>query len=149
MALRFCLVIGALTIAACAHPVAPTTPAAATKSTASLLETDWTLAELGEQVITTPAGAGEIHFVMQSKNQSVTGFSGCNRMMGSYVLQGPELRFERMAGTMMACAANMELEKKFLAMFSQVARWEIAGESLRLLDVDGKTLATFAARAPQ
>ena len=136
-------------VAACAHEVAPTTPAVTTKSTASLLETDWKLTELGEQVISTPQGSREIHFVMQSENQSVNGFSGCNRMMGSYVLQGPELRFERMAGTMMACAADMDLEKKFLAMFSQVARWEIAGESLRLLAADGKTVATFAARPPQ
>ena len=37
----------------------------------------------------------------------------------------------------------MHLEQRFLAMFSQVARWEISGSTLRLLDASGKTAATF------
>jgi heat shock protein HslJ len=141
-----CLLIGALLLGGCAQTVPPTNPAQPVKSTAQLLNTYWKLTQLGDQVITTPEGAREIQMVMHSENQRVAGFSGCNRMMGSYVLNGDELRFAQMAGTMMACVSGMDVEKKFLAMFNQVARWEISGENLRLLDVDGKTLATFESR---
>jgi heat shock protein HslJ len=116
------------------------------KSTAQLLNTYWKLTQLGDLVITTPQGAREIHFVLHSENQRVAGFSGCNPLMGSYVLDGNELRFDQMGGTLMACTADMELEKEFLAMFGRVERWKIAGETLELLDAAGKPVASFESR---
>ena len=152
MRIHVCLALAALLLTACASEMtAGGRPAVAAttstpRSTAQLLNTDWKLTLLGEQVISTPQDKREIHFVMHAENPRVTGFSGCNQMMGSYVLEGANLRFAQMAGTMMACVPDMELERKFLAMFAQVAHWEIIGETLRLLDADGKTLATFASR---
>lgn len=135
----------ALALSACTHDKPPL--AAATQSTAELLNTYWKLTQLGEQVITTPEGAREIHMVLHSENQRVAGFSGCNNMVGAYALEGDKLRFDRMAGTMMACAGTgMELEQKFLAIFARVARWEISGETLRLFDEGSETLATFESR---
>ena len=146
MRLRLILIGGVLVLSACVRQVAPTTPAATTRNTAALLDTGWKLVQLGDQVIDLPAGSREIYFVLHSANQRVEGFSGCNHMMGSYVLDGAKLRFEQMAGTMMACVPDMELERKFLAMFPLVARWDISGVTLRLLDSQGEPLATFAAR---
>jgi len=117
------------------------------KTTAGLLNTYWKLTQLGDQVITTPEGARELHIVLHSENQRVAGFSGCNSMMGSYVLEGDKLRFAQMAGTMMACVGSgMELERQFLSIFARVARWEIRGETLRLSDADGKLVASFESR---
>ena len=145
MRFRALSILGVL-LAGCAseHPEVP--EAASGKSTAQLLNTYWKLTQLGEQLITTPPVAREIHFVMHSENQRVAGFSGCNQMTGAYVLNGRELKFEQMGGTLMACAANMELEQNFLRMFGQVAGWKIAGESLQLLDDGGKPLAMFESR---
>jgi heat shock protein HslJ len=56
------------------------------------------------------------------------------------------MRFDQIAGTLMACERDMDLEKRFLATFARVARWEISGETLRWLDGAGQTLATFQAR---
>lgn len=140
------LILGMLLLAGCVYDSPQTKGAAPTKSTAQLLNTYWKLTELGDQVITTPQDAREIHFVMESENPRVHGFSGCNRMMGGYVLNGNELKFDQMGGTLMACAANMDVEKKFLAMFGDVARWEIAGETLTLVNTDDKTLAVFESR---
>lgn len=140
------LILAVLLLSACASPAPPTTPAVETKSTAPLLDTDWKLTQLGELVITTPQDGREIHLVMHPENQRVTGFSGCNQMMGSYVLDGSELRFERMGGTLMACVPNVDLERKFLEMFGQVAGWEIRGETLQLLDANRKPLAVFESR---
>ena len=143
------LILSVLFLGACANPVPPTTPAGAAISTAQLLNTYWKLTQLGDLVITTPQDAREMHFVMHAENQRVTGFSGCNQMMGAYVLDGSELRFEQMGGTMMACVSNMDLEPRFLGMFGQVASWDIQGETLQLLDANRKPLATFEFRQPQ
>lgn len=142
-----CVLLGAaLALGACANNSPPTTPAADTRSTAQLLNTYWKLTQLGDQVITTPQDAREIHFVLHSENQRVAGFSGCNQMMGAYALNGNELKFDQMGGTLMACTASMELEQKFLGMFGAVARWKITGEALTLLDGTGNTLAIFESR---
>jgi heat shock protein HslJ len=136
-----------LALAACTNDPTPVKPVAASTSTAQLLNTYWKITRLGEQVITTPEGAREIHMVLHAENQRVAGFSGCNNMMGSYVLDGDKLRFEQMAGTMMACVGTgMELEGKFLALFPLVARWEIRGEQLNLRAADGSVLAEFESR---
>ena len=136
-----------LAFAACTSHPPPATPTAETKSTAELLNTHWKLTQVGEQVITTPEGAREIHMVLHSENQRVAGFSGCNTMMGNFVLEGDKLRFGQMAGTMMACVdPGMELEQKFLSVFPQVAHWKIRGETLQLSDANSKLLANFESR---
>lgn len=141
------LLFGALfALAGCTHDMPPSAANAPPKSTAQLLNTYWKLTQLGEQVIDTPAGAREVHVVLHSENQRVAGFSGCNRMMGSYALEGDRIKFDQIGGTLMACVSGMDLEKKFLAMFTQVARWKIEGETLRLQDTGGQTLAVFESR---
>lgn len=142
------LILAVLLLAGCAYDNPPAQGVTPAKSAAQLLNTHWKLTQLGEQVIATPQDSSEIHFVLQSENQRVVGFSGCNRMMGMYALNGKELKFDQMGGTLMACTANMEVEKKFLGMFSDVVRWEIQGETLTLLNAEGKSVAVFQARYP-
>ena len=145
MRLHHLLPIALLVLSACVNDKPPAS-APASVSTAELLNTYWKLTQLGEQVVTTPQDKREIHFVLHSENQRVAGFSGCNQMMGQYVLNGDQIRFDQMAGTLMACVPDLELERKFLAVFPQVARWKISGETLRLVDAGGATLAIFESR---
>jgi heat shock protein HslJ len=130
-------------LVACAHAVPAPAPA---RSTATLLDTDWKLTQLGARVIESPEAARDLHFMMHSQDQRISGFSGCNQMMGRYVLEGDELKFAQMGGTLMACSGDMSLEREFLTMFNTVARWEISGETLHLLDAGGRRLATFASK---
>jgi heat shock protein HslJ len=146
MRIRPILLAVVLMCTACAHDAGPPVATTPGRITASLLNTYWGLTQLGDQQVATPADAREIHLVLHSANQRVSGFSGCNRITGGYVLEGESLRFDQMAGTLMACSQDMDLEKRFLAMFSQVKRWEISGETLRLLDESGNTLARLQAR---
>jgi copper homeostasis protein (lipoprotein) len=142
-----CALALALTnLAGCASKPAADAPA---KSTATLVNTQWKLGKVGERVVTTPQGGQDIYFVLQADNQRVAGFSGCNRLMGSYALNGSQLKFDQMAGTRMACEGDgMKVEDEFLAIFPLVARWEIDGQALQLLDAGDKSLATFQAGAP-
>jgi heat shock protein HslJ len=139
------MILGVLLLAGCTYD-RPGPGGTAPPSTAQLLNTYWKLTQLGNQVITTPQDARELHVVLHSENQRVAGFSGCNSLMGAYVLTGNELRFEQVGGTLMACTANMEVERQFLAMFAQVSGWEIRGETLELRDAGGRPLALFESR---
>jgi len=124
--------------------------AAGTESTASLTNTYWKLSTLGESPVATAPGTREVHVVLHRDQQRVAGFSGCNRLMGSYRLEGDRLTFSQMAGTMMACAAPaMELERNVHGMLGKVAHWRINGERLDLLDDAGAVLAGFESRYMQ
>ena len=148
MRFRIVMVAAVLALAACAQQT--TTPAAtAPASTAELLNTYWKLTQLGDEVIATPEGARELHFVLESVNQQMHGFAGCNNIMGGYVLDGDALKFDQVASTMMACAEPTGPESRFNAMLSQVAHWKITGETLQLLDTNSKPVATFSRGAAE
>jgi heat shock protein HslJ len=117
-------------------------------STLPLLDTQWRLTQLGDEVIDNPAGERAVNFLLQPSSTNLVGFSGCNRMFGRYALDGASLKFDGMGGTRMFCEGRMPLEQRYLAMFAQAARWEITGSTLRLLDASGKTAATFEASPP-
>jgi heat shock protein HslJ len=111
----------------------------------TLLDTRWRLTQVGEVVVPNPAGNREVYFSLQSQNPNVVGFSGCNRMFGHYVLSGEQLRFDQLDGTKMSCDVRMELEQRYLAMFQYVSGWKIGGNTLRLLNAEGGTVAAFEA----
>jgi heat shock protein HslJ len=117
-------------------------------STLPLLNTQWRLTQLGEEVIDNPAGEHAVNFLLQPSSTNLVGFSGCNRMFGRYALDGASLKFDGMGGTRMFCEATMALEQKFLGMFQDAAGWKITGTTLQLLDASGKAVATFEAATP-
>jgi heat shock protein HslJ len=121
------------------------TPATPVKeaSTLTLLNTQWRLTMLGDEVVDNPAGERAVHFLLQPSNTNVVGFSGCNRMFGQYALDGASLKFNGLGGTRMFCEGRMELEQKYLAMFGQVGGWKVSGSTLQLRDASAKAVATF------
>src|SRR6478609_1064675 len=119
-------------------------------ATATLTNTYWKLMTLDGAAITPAPGAREIHLILQLAQQRVSGFGGCNRLMGGYLLDGGQLSFSQLAGTMMACDRDsMDTEQRFHAMLQKVARWRVDGEKLDLLDDSGATLAQFESRYMQ
>lgn len=79
-----------------------------------------------------------------------SGFSGCNRYMGSYTLKDGKLGFGPLAGTRMACATPAgQMEGDYLAALSHIDRSGVQmrdPQQLLLVLDDGSTL-TFARRA--
>jgi heat shock protein HslJ len=90
------------------------------------------------------AGVSRIHPTTREKR--VAGSGGCNRMMGSYTLDGGKLTFSQMAGTRMACPDGMDVEQAFHAALGKVATWRIDGETLELFDAGGASVAEFESR---
>lgn len=115
-------------------------------ATSGLLDTYWVLTQIEGDAVTVAANQREPSLVLHSAQQRVAGFSGCNRLNGSYSLNGAKLAFGQMLGTMMACTEGMELEKQFLDALPRVATYAITGVHLELKDAAGTVLARFEAR---
>jgi putative lipoprotein len=113
---------------------------------ANLSETYWKLSELNGTKIVMPASqTREIRIVLRADGTRVTGFGGCNQLMGSYQHTGSTLRFAQMASSRMACASPlMELESKVLSMLDAVNAYRINGDQLLLLKGD-QLVARFEA----
>jgi heat shock protein HslJ len=75
----------------------------------------------------------------------VSGFSGCNRLVGSYKVEGDVVTLSQLAGTMMACPEPaMALESAFRAALGGPLRYSITGDRLSLKPASGEPLV-FAA----
>lgn len=116
-------------------PVAPKAPAPAAPA-AALEGTEWHLADIGGQP--SPVGADSTRhpgFTLLAEGRKVQGSAGCNRMTGTYQLDGQKLKFGPLATTRMACPA-METETAFLKALAATTRYEVSGSSLTLYGAD-------------
>ncbi len=103
-------------------------------STEPLENTYWKLTRLGDAAGNCGFAATGTAFHPQPGVSARSGSGGCNRLMGSYELNGDKLTFGQMAGTMMACPEGMDTEKAFLEALKQVNKWKIVGQHLELFD---------------
>jgi copper homeostasis protein (lipoprotein) len=115
----------------------------------ALRGTAWKLVRLGEAPVQVSAGQDAPHLVFASDTLQVSGSGGCNRITGSFTLEGDQMRLGPLAGTMMACANGMEQEQRFLKSLNRVERYRISGQQLELLDASGAVLVRLEAAAPR
>lgn len=65
----------------------------------------------------------------------ISGTGGCNRYMGSMVIEGEKITVKPVGGTMMACPPPMmQQDDKFHKALSAVTRWKINNDRLVLID---------------
>jgi putative lipoprotein len=115
-------------------------------SDASLENTYWKVMSIRGTPITVHNDQREPHFILHPHDQRVTGHGGCNAMTGGYETAGDRLTFKQMAGTMMACMNGMDQEQALHQALRDVARWEISGERLKLLDGQGTPVIELESR---
>lgn len=108
----------------------------------------WKLVRLGEAPVEVSAGQAEPQLLFASDARQVSGSGGCNRITGSFTLEGDRMRLGPLAGTMMACANGMEQEQRFLTALNHVERYRLSGQQLEFLDGSGSVLARFEAAPP-
>jgi heat shock protein HslJ len=115
-------------------------PAAADSAAAQepmLVGTTWRLIELEGN----PAPLGNdgrvatLELTLDGKR--VAGFAGCNRMAGTYELNGDSLTLGPLAMTRMACAKGMELEQRFTAALEQTRVYRLSARGLELVGQRG------------
>jgi heat shock protein HslJ len=138
---------GASAAADSSTPAAPESPAPATPA-AALEGTEWRLVDIGGQP--GPAGAETTRhpgFTLLADGRKVQGSAGCNRIRGTYKLDGEKLKFGPLATTRMACPA-METETAFLKALEATTRYEVNGSSLTLYGADTAVARLEAAAKP-
>ncbi len=75
----------------------------------------------------------KIHFILNSANNRVSGYSGCNVFSGSYTLEeGKRIRFAQMVSTKKACMEMPIDETDFLRVFTKVDNYTSDGSTLSL-----------------
>jgi len=120
-------------------------PAPAPGTATALLDTEWRLVTLNRIPAGLGAGGRFATLELSSEDMHVSGFAGCNRMGGRYIMDGNDLRFIQVYTTKMACADGMDLEQEYLAALDATREFRLVNGRLRLLGVPG-VLAEFEAR---
>ncbi len=113
---------------------------------ASLENTLWGLTRLHDEPVVMENLDREPSLLLRAQDHRLTGSGGCNRLMGSYELDGEQIRFGEVASTRMLCPDGQDIETTFLSTLAQVRAWKILGQHLELSDGDGRLLARFEAR---
>ena len=124
------------------------TPRASTPAVTpdALLNVRWVLTRLGAVDLPSRKGTREPYMTLASPPGRIEGFSGCNRLFGAFMVDGPKLTFGPGIGmTRLACSGRgaTELESGFAQALQATARWRVDGAALELLDETGAVLARF------
>lgn len=120
-------------------------PGNAQRSRAHLLDTEWKLTHLDGKTVTLTGKQRAPNLLFKSGENRLTGLTGCNRLSGTYRLNGAEMTFGGMVVTRMACVEGMELESAFLKTLEAVRAWKITQTRLELSDAGGNVIAAFRA----
>lgn len=112
-------------------------------STEALSNNFWVLETLNNEQITHPKDPREIGFKINTEENRISGFAGCNNFFGSFTSkESGKIEFSQMGATKMACLQSSFDEQLFLNVFDQVDGYAILGEKLELKN-GSKVVATF------
>jgi copper homeostasis protein (lipoprotein) len=104
--------------------------------------TYWKLTLLNGAAVVPVERRVEAHLLFESEGR-LAGSDGCNRLFGSYSLEGEKIQFGRIGSTMMACLNTRDRE--FVEALGKSATWRVLGPHLELRSDDGVLLARFEA----
>lgn len=105
------------------------------------IDTVWRVVELDGQPVPRLPDNRAPTLLLDGASARASGFTGCNRMTGGYVLAGDQLSFGVLATTRMACEAPAsEIEMAYEKALAVVARWRRREARLELLDAQRAVL---------
>ncbi len=109
-----------------------------------LIGTEWIGEQVSNILIVTPRKP-EIQFLEGGR---VSIFNGCNRMNGSYEVDGNKLTFgDNMISTLMACPPQQaDLEREVKAVLPTVKSYLISGQTLHLINSSAASVMEFVVK---
>ncbi|MBO3269143.1 MULTISPECIES: META domain-containing protein [Hymenobacter] len=149
----FASVITAALLGSCAGREPAETTQTPTATTTPLRGTYWVLEQLGDSAVTTPENSQEIYLTLAADSSNrAEGQAGCNRFRGRFTLAAnDQLSFSPLMSTKMACP-RVSLETRYLNALETTTRYQLEGDTLRLLGAPAGTqvVAQFhAGEAPE
>lgn len=112
-----------------------------------LEKTRWKLTELNGSALDSRDESREPHLLFQSEGR-LAGYDGCNRLFGSYTLDGESIHFGRLGSTMIACAKEVR-DREFVEALGKASKWRISGSRLELRGAKDEVLARFEGTPPK
>lgn len=132
---RILVAVLLLTVRCAASPAAKEAKKEA-EPAASLENTEWRLVEVRGRAVTSPPGRTPT-LQLGAEGRKAVGNGGCNRIGGTYTLEGSGLRFGPLVSTKMFCEGAMEQEQAFLDALTATTGYRIEGSDLLLLGPNG------------
>ncbi len=110
-----------------------------------IVEKHWKLKSLnGKKVKKEKNQEKDIFFTLNTKDNNVSGFAGCNTISGNYKLEDDnKIYFSQMISTMMACPDLEFNEWEYLKVFENAVTYRIRGHKLELFGNNKAPLAVF------
>ncbi|WPD23818.1 MAG: META domain-containing protein [Candidatus Electrothrix scaldis] len=115
---------------------------------ATIANNRWYLTELAGKTVTPESVTNPPFLKVQSGEQLIQGFAGCNNFTGSWLFADNDFVFSRIRSTRMACPLGMEVEDAFLQALDATRRYAIKGDILSLHDRRGRVLARLRYSRP-
>jgi copper homeostasis protein (lipoprotein) len=100
---------------------------------AELENTYWRITLLDATYVERAPDQREPHLVFHAEGR-LAGSDGCNRLVGSYGVDGMSIDFAGLATTRMACPEGMAQAERFRTVLAEVAGYRIIGQHLEMLD---------------
>lgn len=110
-----------------------------------LRNTYWRLVRLEGESVQAVVQQREPHLVFAAEGERVSGSGGCNRLLGTFAVDGERIELSPMAATRMACPEGMAQERRFVRSLEQVVRYRIHGSHLELFADESQAVARFEA----
>lgn len=120
-------------------------------SSTTITEMTWELTQLeGAEVDQSDTDGKKIHFTLNSAENKVNGFTGCNTFFGNYTLEnGNRIRFSQLANTRMACPDAAVDENEVLEVFRLADNYTLNDGTLTLNVGRRAPLAVFRKVSPE
>ncbi|MDQ7917980.1 META domain-containing protein [Mesonia sp. MT50] len=99
----------------------------------AITETQWVLEQLEGEKIEASQNGKLISFTLNTEENRVTGYAGCNSFFGSYELKaGNRLSFSTLGLTRMACPEGAFNESELMKVLDMTDNYRINGDQLEL-----------------
>lgn len=115
------------------------------KPSHKLTEKYWKLKKLnGKRVRMDKNQEQEVFMILKDQDNRVTGFAGCNNLIGSFAVEEENvIKFTHMATTRKSCPDAKFKESELLEAFERATKFEVNRETLKLVGPTDKVLAEF------
>ena len=87
----------------------------------------------------------KIAHLLLKRDKTIEGFSGCNKISGTYLVKGDVLLIKRELVSRKACPGGMEGENLLVSVLDDAESYRIEGNILELIDQNDQVLARFLA----
>ena len=139
----------AMTIMSCNTSKKASSDSSGTSEANAIENTKWVISTLEGQNIADPQSNGrDIHFTLNSEDNRLNGYSGCNTFMGTYKIEeGNRISFSQLGMTRMACPDSGINEAQILKVFETADNFTVYNGVLALNKARMAPLAQFKKEA--